>query len=444
MKCNSREILEYVYEVTLGDETIIYAPIVRVARKIDPRIECEKRDVLTAELSAKSRMLVEKGFANILQCTESPCGMDRMTILPNYKCNLNCSYCYAARGRADIEIDAKALRIALDWFLDKNRIPGKDLYIHIVGGGEPTISWGVIEEVIRNVAIASKLRRRKIDVAITTNGALITEERACFLAASNILVNVSFEVIREVQNRQRGMYEEVLQTLLMLQKAGCRLAIRSTITPLNVNRMTEMVDVVARRFPRVRRLNLEAIMAGKNVFDSVDSLRSFLTKFRVGFLEAREKGIHIGLNVVSATSLDMTILKERFCFGDLCLTPHGDLVICHRLSSPFEDNYEKTVFGHIERDYLRIDEEAYRRALAFSLESRMDCKDCFLRWHCGGLCIAKQMSFPADYYDVLCENAMEEGFGYISKIANKEPFHQGVPAHPRQLFDLAQSNNGET
>lgn len=313
IKCTSREIAEYIYEVKLGDETIVYAPILHTAKLTTSGTRGVDSDIPVEVLSASSRELVESDGAHILRPAKSPRDIDNMVILPNYKCNFNCSYCYAAKGRSNEEMDVETLDSDMDWFLDKNRIPENDLYIFIVGGGEPLMSWRVVQEVVGKVSEAKTTRRRKISVAMTTNGSLITDERARFLADSDIMVNVSFEVIPEVQNRQRGMYDEVVRGIEILQRAGARFAIRATVSPLNEDRMPEMVDFVLHRFPRVRRLNLEAILAGKEVFGSADSLRNFLERFRDGFAEARIRGNNNGLKVISAAArMDLTMLKERF------------------------------------------------------------------------------------------------------------------------------------
>lgn len=440
MKCISREIAEYVYEVKLGDETIVYAPILHTAKLTTSGTRGVDSDIPVEVLSASSRELVESDGAHILRPAKSPRDIDNMVILPNYKCNFNCSYCYAAKGRSNEEMDVKTLDSAMDWFLDKNRIPENDLYIFIVGGGEPLMSWRVVQEVVGKVSEAKTTRRRKISVAMTTNGSLITDERARFLADSDIMVNVSFEVIPEVQNRQRGMYDEVVRGIEILQRAGARFAIRATVSPLNVDRMPEMVDVVLHRFPRVRRLNLEAILAGKEVFGSADSLRNFLERFRDGFAEARMRGNNNGLKVISAAArMDLTMFKERFCQGDLCLTPRGDVSICRRFSSPNEENFHHTVFGHVENGHLEVDEEEYHRALEFSLADRRRCRECFLRWHCGGLCLSQQTMFPPDYYDILCDFAREEGFGCLKRCAASGGIQQGVPALSEQQSEMARS-----
>lgn len=426
-KCSSRKIAEFVYEINVGDETMVYAPVLRRANLVSRCVEGVGLDASVEELNARSRVLVEKNGADILRTATSPREIDNMVVLPNFKCNFGCSYCYAAKGRSNAEIDGETLGVAVDWFLDENRVPEKDLYVFIVGGGEPLMSWSVVEAVVKKVSDARRIQRRKIAIAMTTNGSLISEDRARFLADSDVMVNVSFEVIREVQNRQRGMCDEVERGIEALQQAGSKFAIRSTVSPLSVDRMPEMVDIVLRRFPEVKRLNLEAMLAGKEVFCSADSLRSFLKRFKVGFAEAQRIGRSKGLKVVSATIMDMTKLKERFCGGDFCLTPLGDVSICRRFSSPNEKNFHQMVFGHVEGGRLILEEAKYQRALRFSLDDRDLCQNCFLRWHCGGLCLSQQMMFPPDYYDVLCDFAREEGFEYLRSCAEVECIQQGVP-----------------
>lgn len=426
-KCISKEIAEFVYQVRMLGETIVYAPILKKSYLVDSNVKDIRGTVPVDELSEKSRDKIENLEVCMLQPAKSVHDMDNMVILPNHKCNFSCSYCYAAKGRSDAEIDIEKLNVALDWFLDKNRISEKDLYIFIVGGGEPTMSWNVVMQILEKVSIARKNRVAKISLAMTTNGSLITEERARILAQSDVMVNVSFEVLRDVQNKQRGMCDDVERGIEILQRAGTKFAIRATVSPLSVDRMSEMVDIVLRRFPQVKRLNLEAMLAGKEVFRSADSLRSFLARFRDGFAEAQRSGRSKGLKVVSSTIMNMTQLKERFCGGDFCLTPLGDVSICRRFSSPQEKNFYQMVFGHIEDGRLNIDDDKYKRVLQFSLDHRDQCRNCFLRWNCGGLCLSQQAMFPSDYYDVLCDFAREEGIEYLRSFATNKCSQKGVP-----------------
>lgn len=417
MKCLSREVSEYVYVVTSNGETIIYAPILHSALRVSGSLKNKEQNVIVSQLSEISAGHLRKGKSNLLRTLKSPYEMTRMTILPNFKCNFMCSYCYAAKGRSNIEMTRSTLDVALDWFLNPNRVPYRELYVHIVGGGEPLMSWERVEETLKKVSEARNIRDQKIDVAMTTNGSLITDERAMLLASTNVFVNISFEVIKEVHNLQRGMYETVEKGIFKLQRAGARIAIHTTISPVNVDRMPDVVEIVLQRFPFVKRLSLEAIMAGKEVFNSAEALQLFLRKFQRGFSEAQRLGANVGMLVTSASHLKLDMLKERFCLGDFCLTPYGDIVICHRISSPNEFNYKSLVFGKVKDGRLEIDELGYQRALAFSVHDRLKCRQCFLRWNCGGLCVAKQMSFPPDYYGVLCDSAREEGFAFIKGIA---------------------------
>ncbi len=126
VKCVSREIAEYIYEVKFDNETVVYAPILQMAKLATLGITGFDNNVDIEDLSTRSREFVEKDDSHILRPERSPCDMNRMVILPNFKCNFKCNYCYAAKGRSNEEIDIKTLNVAMDWFLDKNRIPEKD------------------------------------------------------------------------------------------------------------------------------------------------------------------------------------------------------------------------------------------------------------------------------------------------------------------------------
>ena len=92
MKCISREISDYTYEVKSDGETIVYSPILNMAKDVTTCLDDKDRDALVSQLGAMAQSRVAEGKSAILQIYRSPMDMDRMTILPNFRCNFNCSH----------------------------------------------------------------------------------------------------------------------------------------------------------------------------------------------------------------------------------------------------------------------------------------------------------------------------------------------------------------
>ena len=349
----------------------------------------------------------------------SPCAPDqlvRMSILPNEKCNFKCSYCYASKGRSSLELDDEIMDAAIVWFVSRNRCKGHDLFISILGGGEPLLSWNKTKRAILLIRECAMRERLNVALAITTNASLLTDEMANFLHQQKVLVNVSFEVLEDVQNSQRGYFREVETGIETLSKANVDIVFRSTITPLNVHRCLEMAKVCTLKYPFVKGLSMEVVAAGKEVFLTKEYLRKFLKTFRNSFFEAYRFGKEHNLKVSTSSFVNMTILSNRFCSGDFCLTPSGTISICHRISSPRENYYNNYIFGKVLNSTVTIDNTAFTRLSSIDNESRDRCKTCFMRWHCGGMCFGKEIAFPNDYLDVICDENCDLGLEYLIDV----------------------------
>lgn len=333
----------------------------------------------------------------------TPEQLRRMSILPNEKCNFRCSYCYAAQGRSNVELDSTVINRAIQWFVSRKRCGGQDLFISILGGGEPLLSWGSTKQAILFIRYLERQENLKVALAITTNASLITDEIATFLNQQRILVNASFDVLEDVQNTQRGYFKEVEAGIFALARANVQVVFRSTITPLNVHRCLEMAHTCVSRYPFVKGLSLEAVAAGREIFPTKKYLYDFLRTFHKSFYEAYQYGRTANLKVSTSSFLNMDILSDRFCSGDFCLTPSGELSICHRISSPKEKNFKRFVFGEVSGSGVTINDSAFERLSRMGNASRERCKSCFMRWHCGGMCLGKEIAFPEEYLDVLCD-----------------------------------------
>ena len=147
----------------------------------------------------------------------------KLSLLPNYTCNFACSYCYSSAGRSSQEIEWDKVRSALDYFIDENRIPVSPLSLFISGGGEPLVSWSTVTgKAIEYARLRALQKGFPLHISLITNGSLLTEEIASVLQANQCTVCVSFEVLEDLQNRQRRYYDEVHLHVEMLGRKGIR------------------------------------------------------------------------------------------------------------------------------------------------------------------------------------------------------------------------------
>ena len=170
------------------------------------------------------------------------------------------------------------MRSALDFFIDENRIAPQPLSIFISGGGEPLLSWDTVSKAITYARTRSEEKGFSLQISIITNGSLLTEEIAEFAAVNNCSVCVSFEVLPQLQESQRKYFQAVSKNIEMLGRKKVRTLLNSTITPLSVDKMQEMVLEVIRRYPFVDQYTMEPV-TGVSLFQSSDELRKFYDAF---------------------------------------------------------------------------------------------------------------------------------------------------------------------
>lgn len=128
----------------------------------------------------------------------------RICISLNNTCNLNCSYCHfhtEEKKAVTKEQDMDAVRI-LDLYRKYIHEHGIGKFtIGYVGNGEPLLSW---DGLVRCVESTKDLEDEGILNAYTvTNGILLSEERASFLAAHRMKVGISVDGPEWLHNKLR-------------------------------------------------------------------------------------------------------------------------------------------------------------------------------------------------------------------------------------------------
>ncbi len=161
-------------------------------------------------------------------------------------CNLDCQYCYYL-DKADIyggrepRMDADMLEAVVREYIRANEVPEVTFNWH---GGEPLILgldfYRKALEFERRYADGKKIRN-----TIQTNGTLLTDEWADFLAANDFLVGISIDGPRDIHDRfrkdkgQKPTFDRVLAGLRLLQRHGVQFNTMSTVNNASEGRGLE-------------------------------------------------------------------------------------------------------------------------------------------------------------------------------------------------------------
>lgn len=391
------------------DFYILYAPIsqdICFMEKADAQM---LRNYIEYNKTPENKELIE--LADNLVNTNRPPGIkiplasqsSHMSLMPNYRCNFSCSYCYSSKGRSKGAISWEKTESALNYFIDCKRIDtSQPLSLFISGGGEPLLSWDIVSQSIDYARQRALSQGFKLRISLITNGSLLTMEKAIWLKEKNCSVCVSFEVLEELQNCQRGHYDIVRHSIEILGQAGVDTMINATITPNSVRRMAEMTSEIIKCYPFVRQFTMEPVTSVE-LFHTASEMRQFYDTFIDEYTRAkriaREHGLHIRFAMDEA--LKSTVV--RHCPGKFCLTADATITACHLATSPKENRYEKCVYGKVYDDgHIEIDEDHFQQLYEDNMLSKHRCDDCFARWNCGGECMARNDTYPQEYMDEVC------------------------------------------
>ena len=389
------KITRDLFLIPEGDGALVYAPLRRALFWADNSACQNIKDWISGirHISSRHHKEIEyleyiESIETIPQKSKSLRDRDHLIIIPSQICNFSCTYCYAKRAHSKDVISQKQLTNAIDSILGGRNTHKRFTFI---GGGEPLMAWDIITSSIEYIK-ENKRDTDNIHYGITTNGTLFNKEIIEYCKENKIRINISFEVIKEIQDRQRpftssrrSTFDIIDKNIKELVKHGVSCSIRATITSLNVDRMSDMAEAVGSNYSGVKGLHLE------QVTDSSEGSSLFYSKFITNFFEAKRIAEQYGLRITNSITNSIDSIKERFCPGELCLTPTGSIVACHRISSEKDIGYDLFRYGTIDEKGIHIDDNCEKRYLAFSSLKQSECSSCFALWHCAGICPMERM-----------------------------------------------------
>lgn len=386
---------------------ILYAPLHGVAVRVNEaavgvvgrHMEGRPLDEAEAHIIA---MLSEHGFFAPAELPEDPeddvFAPTIVTLFPSDGCNLRCRYCYASADVVHHCMPEAVGRAAIDFVSQNALLAGKDEFIvGFHGNGEPFSRF----DTLRTLCLYARERadRLGLDCGITaaTNGVL-TDEQLDFLIAYFDAVNISFDGLPDIQDRQRpfpdgsGSFAWVDRTLRRLERTDIDYGIRVTVTADSVSRIGEIAQFVQANYPHCTQLHIEpawecgrCLTLGEHTADA--------EAFAHHFLQAERARPADGVPLVYST-VRYGQTATTFCAagrGGFTITAKGDVTACYEVCDGNDPRSDVFLFGRYNADTGRFDFDAQKLARLGRLrvQNMAHCNDCFCRWHCAGDCSAK-------------------------------------------------------
>lgn len=328
-------------------------------------------------------------------------------------CNLHCVHCFMNAGiKLEHELNADKWKSVLRDFAQK----GGEFVTFT--GGEPTMYDG-FEEV---VTYAHQLG---LNVTVLSNGLLWTEEQILRMKSYIDEIQFSIDGVTEEDNamvRGKNHFKKVVDTVCRFAKADVRTSVATTFTWENLSSADsykQFVDSIKERVgDRVFFKLTKKILPGRGksfseeenrrYYEQIDAIERYVdpTAGYANFIEGHEPNAMI-----------------RNCgFGGLSISSNGNVYFCNRI-------HEVDCFGNVIRDSLQDVLNKGKQVLnGTAVENVTPCRDCSLRYICGGDCRIDYFNFRGHlkgwgkgYVQVRCTDEFKTRL--IKKMVNSFTFY---------------------
>ncbi len=313
-------------------------------------------------------------------------------IIPTRACNITCRYCDFGAGKEKHRtMELSMAGAAVTWYADFLRQSGQELMeIHFFGG-EPFVARELVETVIHRGRHLAAKHNLIPHFEVSTNG-VFAPEYAKFVGDYFDAVVLSFDGFREMHDRhrpidrQRGSFDAVRQSALLLAETPTELCLRCCVSSDNVLHLEEIALWFCREF-QPAAVNFEPLSPNP------ESLAAGLSPpdpytFAHNYSRAKKVMLQYGIKpVYAATEHDE--IRASFCpvgKDTLIVSPDGRISSCYLPQSAWRERGLDLDVGRIAEDgKVIIDNDALLR-LRHLVEDKPRCTNCFCRWRCSGGC----------------------------------------------------------
>ncbi|MSP59868.1 MAG: radical SAM protein [Myxococcales bacterium] len=309
-----------------------------------------------------------------------------VSLVLTHDCNLGCTYCYAGekfRKAMSLEVMDRALDLG---FADDAAKIQLSFF-----GGEPLLEWGRLVRATAEAEARAAATGKKLVLTVTTNGTLLTDERAAYLAAHGFFVGLSIDGIREAHDATRptrggkASFDEAERGLDLLLAHDAWFETISVVDPANVRHLGATVRWLAEKgVPRI----------ALNPNFSAEWSDEDLAAWERGYGEAAELYVARSLadqplyiNVIEDKLI--THVKGGYAADDKCsmghgavaVAPSGNLYPCERMVE--EDRDPSLRIGDVFRG---IDRGRMMCLDAQSGPVNDECGGCAVKGRCMSFC----------------------------------------------------------
>jgi uncharacterized protein len=395
-----------------GDTFILYSPlkeILMLANQDMVDLVAQLRDGTFAGVNGENmdavQLLIESGAVNgppdhpPQHKIEDEWKPTEVTLFLTNACNLRCTYCYASAGEYKGSMDLPTAFKAIDLIV-RNAVERKESHIRVSyhGGGEPTLEWETLTKSAQRAQALAKENNLDLHLSIATNGVL-PAWKVDWLARNMNDFSISFDGPAWVQDNYRptvsgkGSAETVEATLRHLDSHGVTYGVRLTVTEDSVDHLEEIVSHILKRYSP-SAIHLEPLFShgrARTKGLAAPHASAFIDNFR----RAQKIAEGYGLDLYYSGART-EVITDTFCGvpeGSFNVTPEGLLTSCFEVCHPEDEFADEFFYGELDAksNEFRVSKKQLKVLAGHTVRERVECANCFCKWHCAGDCIAKNM-----------------------------------------------------
>ena len=332
-----------------------------------------------------------------------------------HDCNLKCEYCFAAQGDFEGEKLLMPLEIgkkAIDFIIEqsKNR---QNLELDFFGG-EPLMNLDVVKSLVVYGNEAAAKNNKVFKYTMTTNGVLLDEETREYLDETMDNIVLSLDGRKSVNDHMRktindqGSYEVIIGNIkAMAEMRGDKdHYIRGTYTRHNLDFGKDVQFFAEEGFTSI---SVEPVVAEpKHDYALTEEDLPIILKeyddLALAYLKRHEDGLHYNFFHFNVDLDHGPCIYKRIsgCGAGkdyVAVTPEGDIYPCHQFVGKEEFKMGDVFKGITNKNIKNIFD-------AGNLLEKEKCKDCWVKYFCGGGCHANAYNFNGtimEPHHVSCE-----------------------------------------
>lgn len=348
----------------------------------------------------KNGKLFSKSKSCDISVVNSP--VKSMCVNIAHDCQLRCKYCFASYGNfggIPRLMDFNTSKNAIDFLI---RNSGKRINLEVdFFGGEPLMNFGVVKKTVDYARKCEKIFNKKFRFTITTNGLALDDEKIDFINSEMVNVVLSLDGRKEVNDSMRvtkagvGCFDIIVQKFqkLVKRRGNKGYFVRGTFTKNNLDFSKDVLCLFNLGF---NKISLEPAVLKDDVEFSLEKVdREKILKEYENLADLVLKLSEVDKNFVffhfmhnfNKMPCIVKTVKGCGCGNEyVSVTPEGDIYPCHQFVGV--DSFKMGNVNTNDFDY-----DMKKKFSVPNLCSSEKCKNCWVKFFCGGGCSANNWSF---------------------------------------------------